>query len=183
MVNWHPLNGTKTGAQTGRSRHSKILSRFFLLVHPPQTRWRNHLWRGRWSEVWKAAPFSPNKTWFSAVEFGGDTVDGSEIRQALVEVGFYPMIYRFLLHSRWLFGSWTINSRMWNSYQGSPKMVTSLLVHSSVPSSHATTNTLDLPPPRNSHHQDYNIYIYFLSRILINLRLPLESWLGGRSNQ
>ena len=50
-------------------------------------RWRNHLWRGRWSEVWKAAPFSPNKTWFSAVEFGGDTVDGSEIRQALVEVG------------------------------------------------------------------------------------------------
>ena len=52
------LEGTKTGAQTGRSRHSEILS----FLYPHRLRWRNHLWCGRWSEVWKAAIFGPNKT-------------------------------------------------------------------------------------------------------------------------
>ena len=43
-----------------------------------------------------------------------------------------------------------------------------------------TVNTLDCPPPSNSHHRDY--YIFRIGDPNLNLHLP-QAWEGGQANE
>ena len=44
---------------------------------------------------------------------------------------------------------------------------------------------VDLPPTQDaSHHQDgHYLFSFLVGDLNLNLHLPLESWVGGRSNQ